>query len=82
MSWWAGSGGDPETAARLARIERRLKAIMDHLEIEDVEPTYPEVARHLREGRTIQAIKVYREQTGVGLAQAKRDVEAMPEYRP
>ncbi len=37
--------------------------------------------QHLRAGRKIQAIKVYREQTGVGLAQAKRDVEAMPEYR-
>ncbi|MFH1923160.1 MAG: ribosomal protein L7/L12 [Planctomycetota bacterium] len=32
---------------------------------------------HLHEGRKIQAIKVYREKTGVGLKDAKEAVEAI-----
>lgn len=36
----------------------------------------------LREGRKIEAIKLYREQTGVGLAEAKAAVEAMDRGEP
>lgn len=35
----------------------------------------PEVRDALRAGDTIRAIKIYREQTGVGLVEAKRAVE-------
>ena len=36
------------------------------------------VRQLVRAGRTIEAIKVYREQTGVGLKEAKDLVEAAP----
>lgn len=37
----------------------------------------PEVQAHMAEGRTIQAIKVYRDVTGAGLKEAKEAVEAL-----
>ena len=79
MGWWSGSSaaGQPHEAARLAAIERRLQAIMDHLGIVDVEPSFPQVTELARRGQKIQAIKLYREQTGAGLAEAKDAVERM-----
>ena len=38
---------------------------------------YPEVVEAIRGGNTIQAIKHYRERTGVGLKEAKDAVEAL-----
>lgn len=44
-----------------------------------VEPAWLQEVRELRRtGKTIHAIKLYRENTGVGLKQAKDAVEAMP----
>jgi ribosomal protein L7/L12 len=40
------------------------------------------IASLLRQGRKIKAIKLYREQTGVGLAEAKAAVEAMERGAP
>ena len=79
MGWWSGSSAaaPPQEAARLAAIERKLQAIMDHLGIVDVEPSYPQVRELARRGQKIQAIKLYREQTGAGLAEAKHAVERM-----
>jgi ribosomal protein L7/L12 len=37
----------------------------------------PGVVRELEQGRKIQAIKIYREETGAGLAEAKAAVEAI-----
>lgn len=39
--------------------------------------SYPEVVEALQQGNLIQAIKSYRERTGVGLAEAKNAVEAL-----
>lgn len=39
--------------------------------------SYPEVVDAIRAGSTIQAIKLYRERTGVGLKEAKDAVEAL-----
>lgn len=65
----------------LARIERKLDLIMQHLEIRDYAPAEPdafgEVRAHLRAGKKIQAIKIYRELTGTGLKEAKDAVERM-----
>jgi ribosomal protein L7/L12 len=79
MSWWAGSTSveQANTAARLAAVERKLQAIMDHLGIADIEPSHSEVMELVRRGQKIAAIKLYREQTGLGLAAAKQDVERM-----
>jgi ribosomal protein L7/L12 len=67
------------TTARLAAIERKLQAIMDHLGIVDVEPSYPEVIECVRRGKRIQAVKLYRDRTGAGLADAKHAVDRMAE---
>ena len=68
-----------DTKARVARIESKLNLLLRHSGI-DVTKGLPlsdrvkELARHPT--RKIQAIKVYREETGAGLAEAKAAVEA------
>ena len=72
----------PRDAARLARVERKVDLILKHLGIEYVAPTSPEglseEVRRLAEDpdRKIEAIKLHREQTGLGLKEAKDAVEA------
>ncbi|WP_433061268.1 ribosomal protein L7/L12 [Dactylosporangium sp. CS-033363] len=71
-------GEDPQTTRRLVAIERKLDLIMDHLGIVEPEPEAdPMVLEELRQGRKIQAIKRYREITGLGLKDAKDEVEAL-----
>lgn len=60
---------------RVARVERKLDLIIDHLGLRDDDPRMGEVEALLRDGKKIQAIKVYREITGVGLKEAKDAVE-------
>ncbi len=64
--------------ARLARIERKLDAVIAHLGIAvpGADEGLSADVRELAEaGRKIEAIKLYRERTGAGLAEAKRAVE-------
>ncbi|WP_433607397.1 ribosomal protein L7/L12 [Dactylosporangium sp. CA-139114] len=71
-------GPDPSAARRLAAIERKLDLIMENLGIQEPVPdAHPMVLQELQQGRKIQAIKAYREATGVGLKEAKDDVEAI-----
>ena len=74
-----GGHDDADLALRLSAIERRLRAIMDHLGVEDVEPTFPEVERLARQGETIKAVRLYRRETGAGLRAAKEAVDRMVE---
>jgi ribosomal protein L7/L12 len=62
---------------RLVRMERKLDAIAGHLGVDVAEPGLPEVAALLREGKKIQAIKVYRERTGADLKEARDAVEGL-----
>lgn len=63
---------------RADRLERRLGLVLDHFGIEEPEPAGLDDVRDLmRDGRTVSAIKRYREITGAGLAEAKRAVEAL-----
>ncbi|MFH7600262.1 ribosomal protein L7/L12 [Streptomyces racemochromogenes] len=63
---------------RADRLERRLGLVLDHLGIEEPEPAGLDAVRALmREGRTVSAIKTYREITGAGLAEAKKAVESL-----
>ncbi|MEV7541292.1 hypothetical protein [Streptomyces sp. NPDC089915] len=63
---------------RADRLERRLGLVLDHLGIEEPEPAGMDAVRALmREGRTVSAIKAYRETTGAGLAEAKKAVESL-----
>lgn len=67
-----------QQARRLATVERKLDLIMTHLGIREPEPEAPvEVLQELLAGRKIQAIKVYRTATGVGLKDAKDAVELL-----
>jgi len=69
-------------ARRLAVVERKLDLIIAHLGIREPEPEAPgAVLQELLAGRKIQAIKVYREATGVGLKEAKDAVELLARQR-
>src|SRR5262245_53720078 len=67
------------TLARLDRVDRRLSLLLRHFNI-DPAPGSPlsDRVKVLADdpGRKIEAIKVYREETGAGLAEAKAVVEA------
>jgi ribosomal protein L7/L12 len=54
---------------------------MDHLDIAEPPPTFPEVVRHLEAGNKIQAIKSYRDATGADLKGAKDAVEEIARQR-
>lgn len=60
---------------RVARVERKLDLIIDHLGLRDDDPRMDEVVALVRDGRKIQAIKAYRDITGAGLKEAKEAVE-------
>ncbi|MFG2584890.1 ribosomal protein L7/L12 [Streptomyces malaysiensis] len=62
---------------RADRIERKLDLILGHLDIEVTEPGLERVAALVREGKKIEAIKVYRELTDAGLKEAKEAVDRM-----
>jgi ribosomal protein L7/L12 len=62
--------------SRVNELEDRLKYLYQRLNIDYVDPgsdpvLSPQVQEALRRGNKIEAIKIYRELTGVGLAEAK-----------
>jgi ribosomal protein L7/L12 len=73
-------GQASEDASRLRRVERKLDLILKHLGIKYAEPAPGEgltgqVRALADRGEKIAAIKAHRDQTGAGLAEAKRAVE-------
>ena len=68
--------------ARLGRLERKVDAVMKHLGVVYVDPAGPEglseEVRRLADNPAtkLEAIKLHREQTGLGLREAKDAVEA------
>jgi hypothetical protein len=60
---------------KLRRLERKVDAIVEHLGIAMYEGEFQRVDMLLNQGNKIKAIKLYREITGVGLAEAKEAVE-------
>lgn len=76
MGFFAGSQ-NVQLAARLARVERKLDVIMAHLGIAAEPEAHDEVRRLAQEGKVIEAIKLYRDQTGAGLAEAKQHVDGL-----
>ena len=73
----------PRERARIFRMERKLDAIIKHLAIDvaQIDEVSDAVKRLADEGKKIEAIKLHREQTGVGLRDAKDDVEAYLEQK-
>ena len=63
--------------SRLERSERKLNALLRHLNIESTGQPLSERVKELAldPSRKVQAIKVYREETGASLAEAKAAVE-------
>jgi ribosomal protein L7/L12 len=76
-----GLQSSQRNSQRIARLERKVDFILKELGLEyegreeDSFPGLDEVKDLLRQGRKIQAIKVYRQRTGVGLREAKEAVE-------
>jgi len=72
---------DPELISRIIKLEQKVSLILRQLGIDEQAvseaPPDDEIARLLIKGNLIEAIKVYRERTGVGLAEAKLAVEQM-----
>jgi ribosomal L7/L12-like protein len=69
------SSFDPALAARLTRIERQLQSLLDHFQIELPDDGLDEVRQLAAAGDKIGAIKLHRQLTGAGLAEAKAFVE-------
>ena len=65
---------DPN-AKRIAYLERRVSELSKQLGIEEAPLT--DVQELIAQGRKINAIKLYREQTGAGLAASKDAAEVM-----
>ena len=68
--------------SRVRELEDRLEFLYRRLNIDYLAPNAnpglsPQVLEALRRGNKIEAIKIYRELTGVGLAEAKQAVEAI-----
>ncbi len=61
---------------RIARVEYKLNRIARHLGVDDLGDSNP-ILRELWKGNKINAIKIYKEQTGVGLKEAKDAVDAL-----
>ncbi|WP_269854506.1 ribosomal protein L7/L12 [Streptomyces sp. RPT161] len=62
---------------RLVRVEKKLDLIMEHLGIQVDQPELREVREFIQEGKMLNAIKAYREATGVGLKEAKAAVDQL-----
>jgi hypothetical protein len=62
---------------RLGRLERKIDLILTHLGLDPYQGVNLEVMELMKAGQKIQAIKLYREQTGVGLREAKEYVESL-----
>ncbi|MFI0503367.1 hypothetical protein ACH3WN_10935 [Streptomyces albogriseolus] len=62
---------------RVARVERKLDAVMRHWGLEEEVPRRDEILALVRDGKQVRAVKLYREATGAGLLEAKQAVDAM-----
>ncbi|NJK43870.1 MAG: hypothetical protein HC933_05910 [Pleurocapsa sp. SU_196_0] len=65
--------------ARVATLEAQMQVILEHLGVDNASPQAWEqdLLELIRSNQKIEAIKLYREQTGLGLKEAKDAVEAL-----
>ena len=71
--------------SRIDELETRLKFIYRRLNLEYADPNSdpvlsPQIQEALRRGNKIEAIKIYREMTGVGLAEAKQVIDRAEQF--
>ena len=72
MGLFGSNDGD---AARLARIERKLDALLAQLNVAVPGDDMDDIRDLVAAGKKIAAIKEYRARTGAGLAEAKKAIE-------
>lgn len=75
LSLFVRGGGD--ASARLSAVDRKLDLILENLGIDPNQGLDKQIADLVREGRKIEAIKLYRTQTGLGLKEAKDYVDGL-----
>jgi len=66
--------------SRMNELEDRLRLLYERLDMDYADPNSdpirsPKIQDALRRGNKIEAIKIYRELTGVGLAEAKQAID-------
>jgi hypothetical protein len=71
--------------SRVNELEDRLKLLYERLKIDYADPNTdpirsPQIQEALRRGNKIEAIKIYRELTGVGLAEAKQAIDRAEQF--
>lgn len=70
---------------QISRMQAQIDQLYSHLNLTFVENTSetddPQVVEALKRNNMIEAIKYYREKTGLGLADAKSAVEAIKKRR-
>ena len=71
--------------SRINELEEKLQFLYRRLNIDYATPTAepglaPEIQDALRRGNKIEAIKIYREMTGVGLAEAKDAIDKAEKF--
>lgn len=77
QAYFAGSSSEQ------LRMQRQIDAIMKHLGLDEPSASRPgmlsaQVAALVAAGHKIEAIRLYRQETGEGLKQAKAAVEGVP----
>jgi ribosomal protein L7/L12 len=68
--------------SRVRELEDKLQFLYGRLNIDYADPNAnpvlsPQIQDALRRGNKIEAIKIYRELTGVGLAEAKQAIDGL-----
>jgi ribosomal protein L7/L12 len=71
--------------SRINELEDHVKFLYRRLNIEYADPNSdpvlaPQIQDALRHGNKIEAIKIYRELTGVGLAEAKQVIDRAEQF--
>ena len=71
--------------SRINELEEKLQFLYRRFNIDYAAPTTdpalaPEIQDALRRGNKIEAIKIYRELTGVGLAEAKQVIDRAEQF--
>jgi len=71
--------------ARIEELEDRLKFVYRHLNLDFVDNhpdpmLSPQIQDALRRNNKIEAIKIYRELTGAGLAEAKQAIDKAEQF--
>jgi Ribosomal protein L7/L12 C-terminal domain len=68
---------NPSATCDNSRLERKVDLILSHLGLDPHEGLDGKIVELVKSGQKIQAIKLYREQTGAGLKDARDYVEGL-----